>query len=121
MKRDLDLIRSILLEIERSNDLKTSCTSIAEALNHDVFEISHHVNLLLDAGYLIATPFKALGYKYNEYCIKRITNQGYDYLDSVRDEKVYSATKKALKGVAGFSLEIVKETASSVIKSFIGI
>ena len=46
--------------------------------------------------------------------IIRVTNSGYDYLDTVRDPKVWSQTKSVLEKVGGSAaLEVVKDIAAN--------
>jgi hypothetical protein len=54
-----------------------------------------------------------------------MTNSGYDYLDTVRDPKVWNQTKSVLEKIGGSAaLEVVKEIAAKfmaeLIKPFIG-
>jgi Hypothetical protein (DUF2513) len=57
--------------------------------------------------------------------ILRMTNSGHDYLDSVRDTKVWNKTKSLLEKVGGSAAsEVVKDVAAKVMaelmKPFIG-
>lgn len=119
MKRDLDLIRSILLYIESVDDHKISHHTIAEALGRDPDEINFHLTLLADCRYINmmrTTPDHTLKTK---YFVNRITSSGYDYLDNVRDNKVYIEAKLRLKQVASYSLDVLKQVAAEVIISLI--
>lgn len=54
--------------------------------------------------------------------IRRLTVNGYDYLDSVRSDGIWTNTKKHLADVGGgASLEIVKELAIHIAKGLLGL
>lgn len=121
MKRDSDLIRDILLKIEENDSDEMYVEDLITA-EYDGKKISYHIQLLLDAGYIGAIPIRTLGQPYAQFIINRLTMKGCDYLDNVRDDKVWQETKNiVLKSVGSASLEIVKNVAISVITKFIGI
>lgn len=120
MKRDLDLIRDILLKIE-SMDKKVITIADLGATTQDEFNrIGFHIRLLMDCNYVEAIDVRT---KQEEaYVVKRITSSGYDYLDSIRDNNVWNETKNKLESVgSSASLEIVKAVAGKVIISLLGI
>ena len=92
MKRDLDLIRDILLYIEEAEQypVYSDTIEIPEATEE---MISFHVQLLADAGYIDYLDATACG---NEglvcYYINRLTMAGCDYLDGVRDDGAKSVS-----------------------------
>lgn len=117
MKRDLDLIRRILLALE--DEKPESLTGENQEL------VSYHVQLLLDAEYVKGTVVWDREAKPHGYVVERITMNGYDYLDSVRDPKVWKETRSLLEKVGGSAtLEVVKDVSAKVmvelIKPFIG-
>lgn len=119
MKRDLDLIRYILICIENSDSTKITINDLINA-DYDAPTISFHISLLLDNGYIEATKFNAIGQHYQQYLIKRITASGYDYLDNVRDIKIWSKTKELLKTMGNSaSLELIKAIAGKVALNFL--
>ena len=104
MKRDLDLIRTILLALE--DEKPESLTGENQEL------VCYHVQLLLDAEYVQGMVIWDRETKPQGYVVQRITMSGYDYLDSVRDPKVWNKTKSVLENVGGSAaLEVVKDVA----------
>lgn len=121
MKRDMDLIRNLLLEIE---DGKTSYQLIepshAEDLGVEVDEdrtkeeiarLEYHLTLLQDAGWVKLVQTSG-GY----WLVNRMMPAGHDFLDSVRDPKIWGATKEGAKQAGGFSAELLKSLAKGLIK-----
>lgn len=111
MKRDLDLMREILMQVEASEG-PVYPPWLPDRGREELQLIGHQVMLLTDAGYIEAdyTPPETIG------TIFRITNRGHDYLDSVRDPKVWKETKAKLEKVGGGGpLEFVKDIAAKTI------
>lgn len=48
--------------------------------------------------------------------IKRLTWQGHDFLDKVRDPEIWHATKEGAKKAGGFSLELLGALAKGFLK-----
>lgn len=121
MKRDLDLIRHILVTIESSDSNKITIEDFVTT-EYSPELISNHIRLLLDVDYIEARDVSTLGSTYRQFLIRRITMQGYEYLDSIRDPKVWSETKlKLSQATSSISLEVVKTIASKVILGMLGI
>ena len=105
MKRDMELIRTILLEIERqpfpAGWYDLSIPSRPEE------EISGHVMLLQDAGFIEAINLSSS----NGVCWrpKRITHDGYEFLDAARDENNWAEAKaKVLNATGALTLDALK-------------
>ena len=122
MKRDMDLVRNLLLEIEdgrRAFDLLTP--EIAEILGEDgagkmpreqAELIEYHLALLDEAG-LITIQAKLSGAVWQ---IGQITWAGHDFLDTIRDPAIWRETKAGAKQAGGFSIELLKALAKGLIK-----
>jgi len=77
MKRDLELIRKILLAIENSDSRKIDVIDLAKQIFqtdpskpdfvNNAGLVSHHVQLLLDAEYIDAEPFAAMRIPYDQF------------------------------------------------------
>lgn len=122
MKRDMDLIRDLLLKIEdgqRSFDLLTP--EIAEILGESsegrqpreqAEQLEYHLNLLVDGG-LITIHAKLSGAVWQ---IGQITWAGHDFLDTIRDPEIWREAKAGVKQAGGFSLELLKALGKGLIK-----
>lgn len=123
MKRDLDLIRSMLLKME---SLDSSYGTIRlytfKDLCDDEAVLSLHIHLLLDAGLIEATDVVYTGDNVDDFLITRITFTGYDYLDAIRNESIWNEVKQKISSVgSSVSLEIVKELGVTLVKQHLGI
>ena len=122
MKRDLNLIRNMLLRIEELDPTKHKIT-INNFLDlcDNPSVISLHIELLIDNDF-IETSEPIYCDTIKDFLIYRLTSYGYDYLDSVRDLSIWNKTKHKLLDVGGSAtLDIVKSVATSIIKARLGI
>lgn len=121
MKRNLDLIRHILLIIEdSSSDRLTISDFITEEYPGNV--VSHHLKLLLDCGYIDAVSRNTIGAPYTMFIVHRMTSQGYDYLEAVKDNSIWDKTKTKLLELGGTAtLDTVKTISSSIALKMLGL
>lgn len=123
MKRDLDLIRRILLESEACDELPIYSDRF-EFDGYDLVTINRHIVLLMDVNYLDAECFPSMNN--TQLCIiNRITMSGYDYLDSIRSNRVWSTVKRGIcavvGGAASASLDVIKQYAGEVLLKELGL
>lgn len=121
MKRDLDLIRNILIKCEEITPKRIYAEDFVDEFN-DFEKISYHLELLDDNGFIECQKFVCLGTTCKDFIIYRLTSSGHDYLDSVRDPKIYDDVKNKMgKLFQTSSLAIIQSLAESIIKSKLGI
>lgn len=115
MKRDLELLRKLLLSIEESDDIPVHPDQLAK-LCHDQNLLNYHIHLLFEAGFIEAIESNIMGNPIPQYLILYLSNSGCDYLDSVRDVTVWNKVKSCLSSVGGnVALNIVQELAEKFI------
>lgn len=121
MKRNLDLIRHILLTTEDSNASELKVNDYVTN-QYSIKEISYHITLLIEADYIIALRADNLGSLYPEYIVQRLTYKGHDFLDTIRNDNVFNKTKTVVKSTVGTTaLTLVKEIAVNCAKDLLGI
>lgn len=93
MKRDWDVVRDILTEVERlSPDERNGYTyGLGEACATHNPTISEHAHLLYEAGYLSGIPIKA--YSCSAIQSPDLTWKGHEFLDSIRSKPVWERIK----------------------------
>lgn len=125
MKRDLDLIRKILLAIENADSLNyyNGIPQLAADIGcTDLVLVSFHVTLLADNDYIDVIDTSCCGIDYDDYIIKRLTSDGCDYLDNIRSDNIWNKTKDVLSQAGGScALDIVKSIAGKIILNQLGI
>ena len=101
MKRDDDLIRDLLIEMETSEEW----LFVVDCDEGDQ-KREYHLKLLGDVGLILFE-----GYSY------RMTALGHDYLAAIRDEGLWQKTKDTVSETGGnATLEIVKALAIGFLK-----
>jgi hypothetical protein len=112
MKLDKDLIRSVLLAVESYNAPRGWV--MIEVHGHTDEEIAYHVEILAEAGFIEADNLSSLS-SY-DWRAKRLTYQGHEFLDTIRDSKVWSETKKIASTVGAGSVTALFEIGKAYIK-----
>ena len=124
MKRDMDLVRKILLEVEKAeHDLDISRFSY---LNENKDVINYHLEMLIERGFIKGKLHKEWGGNVVCGTIEGLTWEGQDFLEVVRDEGVWMRAKQTIsKTVGTTSLDVLKNTctaiATAIIKEHLGI
>ncbi len=114
MKRDLDLIREILLQVEEREPKQPLEVKIE---GRDRQEIVGHVRLLQEAGFVEATFTGG-----PTAIVHRLTWDGHEFLDSVRESNIWAKVRERLKEVGGTaSIDIVKALAIGFAKEKLGL
>lgn len=116
MKRDMDLIREILLQIETFEDDDTISGMQIEGYSHE--EITYHVLLLNEAGLIQAKILYGMDSVMPEnYEIFRMTWEGYDFLEACRDETRWNQAKGVIGDIRGASFEVIKMILIELMKT----
>lgn len=116
MKRDIDVIRKVLLALEKLDHLPNGYHDLrGQKAIHiegvDCNEVSAHVEILLDAGLFNSTNSNPYWGKF-----RSLTWEGHDFLDSVQDEQIWAETKKGAAAAGSFTFDILKALAKGFIK-----
>ena len=121
MKRDMDLVREILIAIECSEDGNLNF----DALEYERQQVYLHIELMKDRDLVDAVIIPDNdGPKHGILMCKveRLTWDGYDFLDKIRDESIWEqAKRKCLNGTGGLSFELLKDCLIHVAKQKLGI
>ena len=113
MKRDPDVIRSILLLVEQTP--AGEFTSNFDSVPSEHAILVEHIKLLQDAGFVEARIGEYSG-GLSAAVILRMTSAGHDFLDKVRDPDIWRKTKEKVHKAGGFSLELLGIVAKGLIK-----
>lgn len=121
MQRDMDVVRYVLLETEKAEPYSLDSNRMAtDEWNADT--VSCHAEIMAEAGLLHASPSMTTGSRYTDVFIKRLTWEGHDLLDAIRDDSVWTGTKARLgEPVGTAALEVVKAVAVSLTRTALGL
>lgn len=114
MKRDMDLVRKILLEIEKQ--YVSSALYNLKIEGYDTTTIAYHCKILHEAGLISDYKVQYASNTIYSFGVGSLTWEGNDYLDKVRDDTIWRKTKDVLvqKG-----LPLVFDTIKTISTAFI--
>lgn len=124
MKLNYDCVRSVLLTVEKSKTIDeelninpVTVETIFEQLpKYEDNEILYTIEKLKEAGYINATIQFAAGH-YIDGFISSITYSGHEYLDNIRDPKVWRKVKSVLAKAGATTLPLISQAAQMLIGS----
>lgn len=117
MKRDMDLVRSILLALEavpEGQDVPNPL--LIEGYSEEV--VGHHVYLLGQAGLLKVANFGYLSGSSEQALPLNVTWAGHDFIDTMRSQDVWEKTKQAMKEAGGGGFGMMLEFGKKVAEGF---
>lgn len=118
MIRNMDLLRDIMLALEQNAELDGQGFSRGHA--SDFFakegvkaqEVAYNLLLLIDRDYILGSydPTSAT------FDIERLTMDGHDFLDTIRDPEMWAKTKQGANAVKSWSLDTLRDIGRGLIK-----
>lgn len=120
MKRDMNLIRQILLWADEQPNGIFSGNPTIEGYTEE--QIGYHVYLMEQAGLVKAAVRGSIGLPSPFGLILEITWTGHDFVDAIKDDSLWKkATTTVIKDGASFSFDLVKEWMLFQAKQTLGL
>jgi len=114
MKRDLDLIRKILFKVEEKADPTPEFDLKIDDYPQEI--INYHIVLMNEAGLLIGGAEELSDGSYVIAYVSRLTWEGHEFLDSIRDISLWNKAKNLISEKAkGIPFEILKSLLIKII------
>jgi len=119
MRRDMELVRAILLAVEEFDEPPLSWIDI-EVAGQEPEVISYHLEIMDEGGLIEAKDLSSDdGYEWKPL---RLTWAGHEFLANARDEGIWSTTKKlAGEGLKSISFGIFQELLAAVVRQHLGL
>jgi hypothetical protein len=113
MKRDMDLVRDLLLYFEAKSETAGIHASEVRIDGHNETEIVLHLNIMAEAGLLICEPFRSSTNpeRFIRTFVFDLSWAGHEYLDTIRDPKIWKKTKAGLSRIGNWSFGVALELA----------
>lgn len=108
MKRDMDLIREMLLWGEDYHDEIIPRFDVGR----DALTVQAHVHMLVDGGYLSWAKSGRGG-----IAGYRISWDGHEFLDKIRDPEIWQKTKSGAERLGSWSIKLLGELASGFVRA----
>ena len=120
MKRDMDLIRKILIKLEEYEYGSAPETISIDGCTEE--QMWHHFYLMGEAGLLEVNEVRPRGIQSPAAIPISLTWEGHDFLDAIRSDKIWDNTKRKITE-AGVSMtfEIVETIAIAIGMKQIGL
>ena len=119
MKRDMDLIRELLLKLEsvpsEMGDVFSFSPEDKEVSveGYTPAQIEYHLSLLREIRFIECPGSQPmLGITFSG-----LTWAGHDYIDAVRDPDIWRKTKQGAEAAGGFTIDILRDLAKGFIKT----
>lgn len=121
MKRDMDLIRAIMLHLEKHPEPDLNLEEVVlDDYADDV--VLGHLILLEEAGFIQMNIERYGGGEPPQILIHRITWAGHEFLEAVRDETIWAKSTKAIVSAGvGFGLPILMAVLRAKASEHLGI
>lgn len=119
LKLNHDCIRELMLYLEENLEYSSAIPlNKIQIKDYEFEEIAYTTKKLKEAGYIYAT-FTIDNPKNMHAYISGITWNGHKFLDTIRDNQVWSHTKKILSKVSSASISFISDIASQVLANLI--
>jgi hypothetical protein len=120
MKRDFDLIRKILTEVESQEAFRHFHGFEYEG--YSVNTVNEHIELLIEAGLIEGYVTRFADGETGHNSIRRLTWAGHDFLESMRDDTIWKRVKETvIKPAGGVGFEILKEILKKEARERLGL
>jgi hypothetical protein len=117
MKRDMDLIRQILLIAEARGE-QHHLSGELKVPGHSTEVVAKHIELMEEAGLIEANILRIEARGALRGDVERITWEGYDFLEQARNEHLWSRAKGLLrKAGAGLTVETLRFALTELAKA----
>lgn len=121
MRRDMDLLRELILKLETLElgpgwIVTIDRYEIREHLGLEDYsedEVLYHYQLMLEKGWVEGG---GTARNFEDITFRSLTSAGHDFADSVRDPAIWSATKEGALKAGGFSLDLLTRLAKGYIQ-----
>ncbi len=118
MKLNQDCIRDLLLYLEDNLSYKNDININSLKLNnYTEEELVYTTERLMEANFLSCLTAK--GFDIPVIIARNITYNGHEFLDNIRDDKVWKETKSIASTVASTSIQIISNIAAQVIANIV--
>jgi phosphoribosyl 1,2-cyclic phosphodiesterase len=122
MKRDMELIRELLIAIEaKDSNTFFAAEELELKTDREKREVYYNLQLMMDANLLEASIVKSMQ-GIEDVVIKRMTWEGHEFLDNARNESIWKAAKETI-AKKGLSIEnvgfgVLTQLLASVAKQY---
>jgi hypothetical protein len=112
----MDLVRELLLKIEEAKEPPRLSDMVSEEDAEAYAIAAYHMQMLIrEVGFVRGIDVSSNDV--DDWIDLTLTWQGHEFLDAVRDPKVWAMTKEGAKKAGGSDVEFLFELAQAYVKS----
>lgn len=120
MKRDMSLVRHLVLAIEASPSGFAPRDLAVDGYTHE--EIGYHLHIMLEAGLIRGADVTTQGAKSPEAIATSLTWAGHEFADAARSEELWAKAMELTKEKAGsVTIELIMKLLASLASSALGL
>ena len=116
MKRDMDLVRKVLLEVEAGPGFAASKIEI-EGYTQE--QIGYHILIMCEAGLVRGSPTTAMNDTSPRAIAGRLTWAGHEFLDAARDDTRWQKAMNTVRRIGGVTLPVLLDVLKDLMKDAI--
>jgi hypothetical protein len=116
MKRDIELMRKIMMLIEQYPNGSPPTELHIEGYTQE--QIGYHAYLIVDSGLAAGAKTSGLASKGPQYRIIRLTSAGHDFVESARNPYVWDEVMENIKkqGLTSAAIDVVKKLLDKAVR-----
>jgi hypothetical protein len=119
MKRDMDLVRNIMLKAESLPPGPPILYRVSEV---EDLVLLHHLELLIEAGLLRGKITRSQGSRGDVIGVSGLTWEGHEWIETVRSDRVWEETKTTLlENEGALTFELTKAVAARIYRLRLGL
>jgi hypothetical protein len=120
MKREMELIRELLLALETAPVVRAQEQFKIEGYTQE--QVNYHAGLLIEAGLAEGKGMCKLGDPVTKYTLHRLTWSGHEFLDAARDDRRWkTAMAKVVEMGGTVTIGVLQSVLVGVMKAQFGI
>ena len=117
MIRDIDLIRRLMLIIDGKQGSQGLKADDLEVDGYSLEDIAYHLYMMAESKMLVSEPFQSAQHPEHRFniVVYELSWHGHEYLDLIRDLKLWTDIRERMANVGANSFELVIELARKEI------
>lgn len=113
MKRDMDLVRTILMKVEERTKTRMRDLVPDPKDEEEWQRYSYHIKMLVDERFLDGSAFSSM--KNTDWLDLELRWPGHEFLNTLRDPTVWEKTKEIARRAGGGGVQVMLEIGKTVV------
>lgn len=114
MKRDMELIRNILIKIE--DEVDNTVKHNISIDGYSMEQVAYHCSLLYDGNLINDYAARYADGKLYIFGVGRLTWEGHEFLDKIKSDTIWNKTKDiVIKKGLPLAIDVLKDIAAAII------